>query len=152
VNVDQPPSSGDAACKLERYDAHRTLESCKACHAQLDPIGYGLENYDIGGRYRTHDDANEQCVLPGTGELPGYGTFSGPGQLSRLLVDSGEVEQCFVQHLLSYAVGRQLRPEEDTARDALLASFQAEGYSVQEMLGKLVADERFALRQEEVVP
>jgi hypothetical protein len=150
VNVDQPPASGDAVCKLERYDAHRTLDSCKACHAQLDPIGYGLENYDIGGRYRTHDDAHEECVLPGTGELPGHGTFSGPGQLARLLVDSGEVEQCFVQHLMSYAVGRELRPEEDAARDALLASFKTGGYSAQQLLASLVGDERFGLRQEDV--
>lgn len=152
VNVDQPPMSDEAVCKLDRYDAHRTLESCKSCHAQLDPIGYGLENYDIAGRYRTHDDGNEACVLPGTGELPGYGTFSGPGQLARLLVESGELEACFVEHLLSYAVGRELRPEEDAARDALLASFKADGYSLQQALGRLVADERFALRQEEVVP
>jgi hypothetical protein len=152
VNVDQPPMSDEAVCKLDRYDAHRTLESCKSCHAQLDPIGYGLENYDIAGRYRTHDDANEACVLPGTGELPGYGTFSGPGQLARLLVESGELEACFVEHLLSYAVGRELRPEEDAARDALLASFKADGYGLQQALGKLVEGERFTLRQEEVVP
>jgi hypothetical protein len=152
VNVDQPPMSDEAMCKLDRYDAHRTLESCKACHAQLDPIGYGLENYDIAGRYRTHDDDNEACVLPGTGELPGFGTFSGPGQLARLLVQSGELEQCFTQHLMSYVVGRELRAEEESARDALLASFKADGYDLQQTLGKLVAEERFALRQEEVVP
>jgi hypothetical protein len=150
VNVDQPPANGDAVCKLDRYDAHRTLESCKACHAQLDPIGYGLESYDIGGRFRTHDDAHEECVLPGSGELPGHGPFSGPGQLARLLVDSGEVEQCFVQHLMSYAVGRELRAEEDPARDSLLASFKSSGYSAQQLLASLVSDERFGLRQEDV--
>ncbi|HEY6081059.1 MAG TPA: DUF1588 domain-containing protein [Polyangiaceae bacterium] len=149
VNVDQPPASDEAVCKLDRYDAHRTLASCKACHAQLDPIGYGLENYDIAGRYRTHDDAHEECILPGTGSLPGYGEFSGPGQLAKLLVQSGELEQCFVQHLMSYAAGRELRPEEDAAQGALLASFKADGYALPLTLGKLVADERFALRQEE---
>jgi hypothetical protein len=149
VNVDQPPTSDDAVCKLDRYDAHRELASCRACHGMLDPIGYGLENYDIGGRYRTHDDGHEECTLPGVGSLPGVGDFSGPGQLAKLLVESGELEQCFVQHLLSYAVGRELRPEEDAARDQLLASFKADGYALPLTLSKLVADERFALRQEE---
>ncbi|RYZ05880.1 MAG: DUF1592 domain-containing protein [Myxococcales bacterium] len=152
VNVDQPPSNGDAVCKLERYDAHRTLESCKACHAQLDPIGYGLENYDIGGRYRTHDDAHEECVLPGKGELPGLGEFSGPGQLARLIVDSGELEQCFIQQLMTYAIGRELRSEEAGARDALLAAFKAGELDLKSLLASYVADERFALRQEEVIP
>ena len=152
VNVDQPPAAPDKVCKLDRYDAHRTLESCKACHGQLDPIGYGLENYDIGGRYRTHDDAHEECVLPDKGELPGFGEFSGPGELARLLVEGGKVEQCFVQQLMSYAVGRELRPEESAAKDALLASFKGDAYDLQQLLKTYVSDERFALRQEEVVP
>lgn len=152
VNVDQPPSAPDKVCKLDRYDAHRTLESCKACHAQLDPIGYGLENYDIGGRYRTHDDAHEECILPDKGELPGFGEFSGPGELARLLVEGGELEQCFVQQLMSYAVGRELRAEESAAKDALLAIFKGDAYDLQQLLKTYVSDERFALRQEEVVP
>jgi hypothetical protein len=152
VNVDQPPTDGDKVCKIDRYDAHRTLDSCKACHAQLDPIGYGLENYDIGGKYRTHDDAHVECILPDKGELPGFGEFSGPGQLARLLVDAGKVEQCFVQHLMSYAVGRELRPEEDSAKQALSKTFKDDGYSLQQLLTQYIADDRFALRQEEVAP
>ncbi len=152
VNVDEPPANGEAVCKLERYDLHRTLASCASCHAQLDPIGYGLENYDIGGKFRTHDDANAACLLPDVGELPGFGSFSGPGQLGQLLVESGEVEQCFVQHLMSYAVGRELREEEAPARDALLATFKSAGYALPALLSAFVADERFALRQEEAVP
>jgi hypothetical protein len=152
VNVDQPPAAPDKVCKLDRYDAHRTLASCASCHSQLDPIGYGLENYDIGGKYRTHDDAHEECILPDKGELPGFGEFSGPGQLGRLLVDGGKIEQCFVQQLLTYAVGRELRAEEDAAKDALLASFKGDAYDLQTLLKTYVSDERFALRQEEVAP
>lgn len=152
VNVDQPPASPDKVCKLDRYDAHRTVDSCRACHAQLDPIGYGLENYDIGGKYRTHDDAHPECLLPDRGQLPGGGEFSGPGQLARLLVDSGQLEQCFLQHLMTYAMGRELRNEEAAAQDALWAAFKGEGYDLQRLLTRYIADERFALRQEEVAP
>jgi len=152
VNVDQPPGDGDKVCKIDRYDEHRKLASCKGCHEQLDPIGYGLENYDIGGRYRSHDDAHEDCILPDKGELPGVGEFSGPGQLAQLLVSNGELESCFVQHFMSYAVGRELRPEESAAKDSLLASFKAGGYDLQQMLSRYVSDERFALRQEEAAP
>jgi hypothetical protein len=152
VNVDQPPAAPDKVCKLDRYDAHRTLASCAGCHSQLDPIGYGLENYDIGGKYRTHDDAHEECILPDKGELPGFGEFSGPGQLGRLLVDGGKIEQCFVQQLLTYAVGRELRAEESATKDALLAAFKGDAYDLQTLLKTYVSDERFALRQEEVAP
>ena len=152
VNVDQPPTDGDKVCKIDRYDAHRTSPSCAACHSQLDPIGYGLENYDIGGKYRTHDDAHAECTLPDKGTLPGFGDFSGPGQLAHLLVDAGKVEECFVQHLLTFAVGRELRPEEDSAKQALLASFKTGGYNLQQLLTGYAADDRFSLRQEEVAP
>jgi hypothetical protein len=152
VNVDQPPTDGDKICKIDRYDAHRTLDSCKACHQQLDPIGYGLESYDIGGKYRTHDDAHAECILPDKGELPGLGEFSGPGQLARLLVDSGKLEQCFVQQLFSYAVGRELRPEEDSEKQALLGNFKDGGYDLKQLLAAYVTEDRFALRQEEVAP
>src|SRR6478736_3909220 len=152
VNVDQPPSDGDKVCKIDRYDEHRKLASCKGCHAQLDPIGYGLENYDIAGRYRTHDDAHEDCILPDKGELPGVGEFSGPGQLAQLSVSNGELESCFVQHFMSYAVGRELRPEEAAAKDAVLAGFKGSGYDLKQMLSNYVGDERFALRQEEAAP
>jgi uncharacterized protein DUF1588/uncharacterized protein DUF1592/uncharacterized protein DUF1595/uncharacterized protein DUF1585/uncharacterized protein DUF1587 len=152
VNVDQPPSDADKVCKIDRYDEHRKLDSCKACHAQLDPIGYGLENYDIGGRYRTHDDAHADCILPDKGELPGVGEFSGPGQLAQLLVENGRLEACFVQHFMSYAVGRELRAEELSAKDALLAGFKGDGYNLQQLLARYVGDARFALRQEEVAP
>jgi hypothetical protein len=152
VNVDQPPAAPDKVCKIDRYDAHRALPACKICHERLDPVGYGLENYDIGGRYRTHDDAHEECVLPDKGELPGYGEFSGPGQLARILVDSGQIEACFMQHLMTYAIGRELRPEEAGAKDALLASFKADGYDLKQLLTRYVADDRFTLRQDEVAP
>lgn len=152
VNVDQPPGDGDKVCKIDRYDEHRKLASCAVCHSQLDPIGYGLENYDIAGRYRTHDDAHEECILPDKGALPSLGEFSGPGQLAHLLVDSGKLEACFVQHFMSYAVGRELRPEEQAGRDALLAQFKDDGYDLQQLLTRYVSDARFALRQEEVAP
>jgi hypothetical protein len=151
VNVDQPPAANGSMCKLDRYDAHRASASCAVCHQNLDPIGYGLENYDMGGRYRSHDDGHAECAIPGSGELPGYGTFSGPAELGKKLVDSGKLEQCFVRQLLSYAVGRAVRPEESAALSALSGSFKASDYSFTDLLLDYVASDRFALLQEEPI-
>jgi Protein of unknown function (DUF1588)/Protein of unknown function (DUF1585) len=151
VNVDQPPPATASVCKIDRYAAHRASASCGACHNNLDPIGLGLENYDIGGRYRTHDDAHVECMIPGQGELPGYGTFSGPAELGKKLLDSGKLEQCFVQHLMRYAIGRSLRPEEDGAIAALEGSFKSADYSLADLLLGYVASDRFALRQEDPI-
>lgn len=152
VNVDQPPSAPDAVCKYDRYAAHRSSSSCASCHANLDPIGFGLEQYDIGGKFRTHDDGHPECPISGDGTLPGYGDFNGPAELGQKLVDSGVLEHCFVQQLLDYAVGRPLRSGEDAVVDELAASFKDQNYDAQTLLLDYVASDRFALRREEPVP
>lgn len=152
VNVDQPPGGMNLVCKADRYAAHRASASCGSCHNRLDPVGFGLENYDVGGQFRTHDDGHPECPIDGAGELPGYGTFSGPGQLAQILVSSNVLEHCFVTQLYTYAVGRELRPEEDAAVGELTTGFQAKGRSLVELLVDYVASDRFALRQEEIAP
>ena len=152
VNVDQPPPATASACKLDRYAAHRSVASCGVCHNNLDPIGTGLEQYDIGGKFRTHDDGHPECPLDGAGALPGYGTFNGPAELGQRLIESGRLERCFVEHLLRYAVGRGLYPEEMGAVDTLASSFKASDDSLTETLLGYVASDRFALRQEDPAP
>jgi len=152
VNVDQPPSSGDSVCKFDRYAAHRTTSSCASCHNNLDPIGFGLEQYDIGGRLRTHDDGHAECTITGEGELPGYGTFSGPAELAEKLVGSGELSGCFVQQWLSYALGRHVTANEAGVVDELSSAFADNGYAAKDLLLDYVASDRFALRREEPAP
>ncbi|HWP05142.1 MAG TPA: DUF1588 domain-containing protein [Polyangiaceae bacterium] len=152
VNVDQPPTSTTSACKYDRYAAHRTTSSCAGCHNNLDPIGFGLEQYDIGGRLRTHDDGHPECTIDGEGELPGYGTFSGPGELSEKLVGSGELSSCFVEQWLSYALGRHVADNEAGVVDELSQGFSSKSYAAKELLLDYVASDRFALRREEPAP
>jgi hypothetical protein len=152
VNVDEPPMSDDLVCKTDRYAAHRTTPSCAGCHGELDPIGLGLERYDIAGRYRTHDDGHEECVLDGNGELPGYGTFNGPAELGQRLVESGELEGCFVEHVLRYALGRPLKPEEASVVGALTDGFRTSGFDARTLLIDYAASERIAVRREEPPP
>jgi len=152
VNVDQPPPATASACKLDRYAAHRSSASCASCHDNLDPIGTGLEQYDVGGKFRTHDDGHPECALDGAGALPGYGTFKGPAELAQKLIDSGRLERCFLEHLLRYAVGRGLYPAEQGAVDTLASGFAASHESLTETLLGYVASDRFALRQEDPTP
>jgi hypothetical protein len=152
VNVDQPPSAGDLVCKVDRYAAHRTTPSCASCHDNLDPIGFGLEQYDIGGRLRTHDDGHAECAISGQGELPGYGTFSGPAELAEKLVESGELSGCFVQHWLSYALGRPVAGAETGVVEELAQGFASKDYATKELLLDYVASDRFELRREEPEP
>ena len=150
VNVDQAPTSPDSECKIDRYAAHRDAStSCAGCHGQLDTIGLGLEAYDIAGRFRTHDDGHDECPITGDGELPDVGPFNGPGELGALLVQTGEVEQCFVEHFVRYAIGRAVQGDEAGVVAELAQSFKDQNYAAKELMLDFVASDRFALRREE---
>lgn len=146
VDVDQPPggSEAEAECKLDRYRAHREQSGCMECHALFDPIGEGLERFDRAGRFREHDDADENCVLDGEGELPGSGAFNGPAELASLLVADGAIQSCLTQQLLSYARGTSsLSPDDRTFAAEMAESLEAEGLVLTDWIPRWVADERF---------
>jgi Protein of unknown function (DUF1588)/Protein of unknown function (DUF1592)/Protein of unknown function (DUF1585)/Protein of unknown function (DUF1595)/Protein of unknown function (DUF1587) len=150
VDSDNPPGNPDdpTACKEDRYAAHREIESCANCHNLMDPIGFGLENYDIGGVFRATDDGKPECTITGAGELPGVGTFSGPKELADRLLESGRLERCVAEQYLTYASGRDLAAEEGPAIDHLLTAFEAAGYDFRQMMTNHVVDELFGFRRE----
>ena len=39
----------------QQLEQHRADQSCAACHSKMDPLGFGLENYDAIGAWRTMD-------------------------------------------------------------------------------------------------
>jgi hypothetical protein len=149
VDVDNPPEADDPeACKEARYDAHRETPSCATCHNLFDPIGVGLENYDMAGVYREHDDGRPECTIEGDGELPGVGPFTGPAELADRLIESGQLEACAVEHYLSYAYGRALQNAEYERVSMVSASFADAGHDFVSLMSEYVGDEIFAFRRE----
>lgn len=149
VDADVPPPQGDAECKWDRYAVHREAGACAGCHAQMDPIGFGLERYDREGRYRTHDDGAPQCVIAGDGELVGLGTFNGPAELSALLVDEALLQPCVAQQLYRFALGRALDPDDMPVVQELAVVLTEGDGRFDTMLGALVAHPAFTHRREE---
>jgi mono/diheme cytochrome c family protein len=90
----------------QRLEAHRTNPSCASCHDRMDPIGFGLENYDVLGRWRSEDAGQP---VDATGSLPPGGGFNGPEELKQRLLDRrGEFIKHLTRKLLGYALGREL--------------------------------------------
>src|SRR5882724_11124090 len=67
----------------QRTEMHRANPVCANCHKVLDPIGFGLENFDAIGRWRDHDDSGGP--IDATGELPGARRFGTPKELKRII-------------------------------------------------------------------
>jgi hypothetical protein len=153
VMADKPPGDGDAVCKTDRYAEHRSNGACASCHDQLDPIGFGLEQFDVAGRKREHDDGLPQCAIEGQGQVTGYGAFSGPAELGALLVEEELIHDCIVKQLAQFALGRQIDESEEEMLAALASGFADSDYAFERLLVDYVAKPAFALRREpEVTP
>jgi Protein of unknown function (DUF1588)/Protein of unknown function (DUF1592)/Protein of unknown function (DUF1595)/Protein of unknown function (DUF1587)/Protein of unknown function (DUF1585) len=154
IDADQPPKGkGENACKIDRYDMS-TREGCKGCHAQMDPIGFGLENYDASGRFRETQVDRPDCPISGEGELDGIGKFNGPKELSDLLIQEEDLSTCVVTHLYRFAMGRY---KLDTADLAFIEKLTAEAAPEGEIilvdaLQDFVGSPEFRLRREEPAP
>jgi hypothetical protein len=149
VMADKPPAGDqDAVCKYDRYKAHRTSSSCASCHSLTDGIGFGLENYDLAGRYRTHDDGLPQCTIDGAGEIAGVGKFHGPAELGALLVDRGLLDACIVRQYLQFALGRKPNAGEDAAVDQLTREFAGSDHHLTDLILSFVESDAFARRVE----
>jgi hypothetical protein len=98
--------TGDSLSLRQRLEIHRKNPQCAACHNRMDPIGFGLENFDGLGRWRnTIDDV----PIDASGKLPSGEAFRGPQQLKEVLLRrSGQFEQHLVKKMLGFALGREL--------------------------------------------
>jgi hypothetical protein len=91
----------------EQLQIHREKPSCAGCHEKIDPLGFGLENFDAIGRWRT-TDANGKPI-DSLATLPGDVVFSTPAELKKLLLESDELFlRNITRKLLGYSLGRSL--------------------------------------------
>jgi hypothetical protein len=110
ANVPPLPERGGEGQPMsvrERMEQHRKDPVCASCHAQMDPLGFALENYDAIGRWRTTDEAH--APIDSTAMLADGRLVHGPTELRELLLAKREnFVTTVAQKLLTYALGRGL--------------------------------------------
>lgn len=109
----------------ERIAQHRDDPACASCHVLMDPLGFGLENYDAIGVWRTNDG---NADVDATGDLPDGRKFTGPRELRTILLErSDDFRRCFTERLLTYSLGRGLEYYDECALKAIVQSGKADG-------------------------
>ena len=89
------------------FEVHRSEARCAVCHNRIDPIGFGLENFDGIGRWRETDNGQP---IDATGTLPDGTTFKGPVELKRILLGRREeFARTVSEQMLKFALGRDLQ-------------------------------------------
>ena len=136
---------GSTASVRQRLEQHRANPACAVCHNQMDPIGFGLENYDAAGRWRTHDG---KFAVDSSGKLPGGQTFDKPQDLRRIMRDTPEAfTRNFVEKMMTYALGRGLEPSDRQAVGAIQQRLAANGYRFATLLEAILESPAFRQRQ-----
>lgn len=130
---------------------HRADPSCAACHNVMDPIGFGLENFDWMGRWRERE-ANGQAI-DSSGALPSGETFQSPAELRQVLLKRKEE---FLRHLagkgLGYALGRGLVDGDHCTVARLVDAAQKDGNGGRTLIREIALSIPFRNTQPGVVP
>ena len=130
---DPPPPPPDLVPEIEEDDAaiaasgltirdrlkqHASDQTCASCHAKIDPMGFALENYDAVGRWR--DDYAGGLPVDASGKLFGEIEFKNiVGFKDAILARPEKFIRGFSEHLLSYALGRELKVTDKLAVDRI---------------------------------
>jgi hypothetical protein len=130
----------------QRTELHRTDPVCANCHKVLDPIGFGLENFDAIGRWRTQDDSGG--AIDASGELPGGHHFSAPKELKKILAGrANDLCRSLTEKLLAYALCRQLEGYDEIVVDQLVDAIAKDGYRMQSLVIAVVTSYPFTNRR-----
>jgi hypothetical protein len=148
VNLSQPTAAPDAGPETNRelFEQRTAPAMCQGCHAALNGIGFGFENYNAAGAYQTTDDG---LPVDASGDLLGTdvdGPFVGALQLSKILSTSQAVHSCAVQSWVRFALGRGPVAVEDASVTALATTFLQSGGDVRALMLDIVTSPTFRLR------
>jgi hypothetical protein len=108
-DLDQTKIGEDATLR-QRMEVHRANAVCASCHSKMDPIGFGLENFDAIGSWR---DKDGKAPIDASGKLPDGKQFNGPVELAATLSTQRDAfAQCLTEKMLTFALGRGLEPSD----------------------------------------
>jgi hypothetical protein len=139
---------GTEVSMKQRFEQHRKDPSCSPCHNIMDPIGFGMENYDAVGRWRTADG---KFPIETTGALPGGKTFTGSKGLKEILKDrSDEFVHNVTVKMLTYSLGRGLEASDDASVDAISRDVESSGYRFSALVLDVVKSRQFQMRSMEI--
>jgi hypothetical protein len=129
----------------QRMEQHRANPTCASCHQRMDPLGFGLENFDAVGAWRTLD--GKEPIDP-TGVLPGGESFSGPAGLREVLLKrKDQFARCLADKMLTYATGRGTERSDRCAVDAIARELAAADYRFSALVLAVVRSDPFLMRR-----
>jgi hypothetical protein len=142
--------AGGAMSMRQQLETHRANPTCAACHRRMDPLGFGLENYDAIGKWRELDGS---FPIDAAGLLPDGRSFSGPADLTRILSSEHEAfAKALASKMLTYALGRGLEPYDRRTVRMIARRLPHHEYKFSGLVMEIVNSLPFRMRQGVVTP
>lgn len=147
---------GQILTTRERLLAHQEEAQCASCHRKIDPIGFGLENFNAAGKWRTQDsyqmkDARGRGVgkrktwtIDASGAFHKGPAFNNYHELRDLIADREEdFARGFTEHLIEYALGRPFGFTDEDLATEIVSSARSKEFAVSEFIHSLVQSRAF---------
>jgi mono/diheme cytochrome c family protein len=136
---------GTTASLRQQMEAHRANPTCAACHRRMDPLGFGLENYDAIGAWRTTEGA---FPIDASGALPDGRSFDGPAELRAILsADREDFTRALASKLLTYGLGRGLERYDRPAVRGIVKALPSYEYRFSGLVLEVVNSLPFQMRR-----
>ena len=129
----------------QQLEKHRTKAECAGCHKRMDPLGFGLENFDAIGRWRAEIAGQ---AVDASGEMVSGEKFSGPAELKALLLKRKDVfARNVTEKMLAYALGRGLEYYDTPVVKQISRSVQRDGFRSGTLVAEIVKSLPFQYRR-----
>jgi len=145
-NLDEA-AVGSSASLRQQLEQHRKNATCASCHSRMDPLGFGLENFDAIGAWRVQDG---KFPIDATGSLPDGRSFNGPNDLKVIIKsDADAFTTSLTEKLLTYGLGRGLERYDKPAVKQIAERVAKDNYRFSSLVLEIVRSFPFQMRRGE---
>ena len=154
------PDIRGATTIREQLAKHRSIESCAACHAQIDPPGFALESFDVIGGWRDNyrTTGNGEAVMVDGRRMPYHKgkpvdpadllpdgrKFANIDELKQLLLaDKDQLARALTEKLLTYATGAAPSAEDKPQVETIVNRIRDKDYGLRTLVHEIVQSELF---------
>ena len=145
-NVPQLSRLNDEALTTrQKLAAHMEEAQCASCHRKIDPIGFGLENFDAAGKWRTEEGHGKNVhPIDSADQFHNGPRFNNYFELRDIIADcEPDFARGFTEHLIGYGLGRPFGFTDEDLANEVVGAAREESYTVSSFVQALVASEAF---------
>jgi hypothetical protein len=124
---------------------HQSKAQCASCHAKLDPIGFGLENFNAIGQWRDKEKVGKKSIpVQTTGTLPGKRKFQNlKGYKQLLMSQKDQLAHSLVEGIMAYGLGRSIEFSDRDTIEHLVKQLRQQNYQARALVHGLVQHKLF---------